>query len=222
MSRRTPARDIRNGQSYFELTWNIFRFCMKGIFGVFTVVYLSCTLLVFLCSADFNSLPPHQFFASLASVLMCGLVMIGYAMMFVAVPVSAFCASLAFVATGLIKVSEMFLVNPKEGPFGWAHQGPDAPLPDPRISTSEVHVDLKVALCPVCSSALEGQYVKCVSCEIPHHLECWDYVGLCSTFGCGCERHGLVAHCAAVPAPGDPVDESPAAPKEAPPHVRAS
>jgi len=39
--------------------------------------------------------------------------------------------------------------------------------------------------CPVCGAALEGELVRCSACATPHHADCWSYVGVCSTFGCG-------------------------------------
>jgi hypothetical protein len=39
--------------------------------------------------------------------------------------------------------------------------------------------------CPVCGCAMDAASVRCAGCRAPHHRECWDYVGACSTFGCG-------------------------------------
>lgn len=42
--------------------------------------------------------------------------------------------------------------------------------------------------CPVCASALAEGVVRCMGCATPHHRECWDYAGECSTFACGGRR----------------------------------
>lgn len=40
--------------------------------------------------------------------------------------------------------------------------------------------------CQVCGEERPGEpLVGCTSCGTLHHLECWLYVGRCSTFGCG-------------------------------------
>ena len=40
-------------------------------------------------------------------------------------------------------------------------------------------------LCPVCGSLMETGIVRCSSCRTPHHRECWNYIGACSTYACG-------------------------------------
>jgi hypothetical protein len=47
-------------------------------------------------------------------------------------------------------------------------------------------------VCQVCGSRIpaEGR-VYCRKCRTPHHQDCWEYNGKCSTFGCGEERFGL-------------------------------
>lgn len=50
----------------------------------------------------------------------------------------------------------------------------------PRIS--ETH-------CQVCGEGLQGTIVFCSSCQTPHHLDCWQYVGSCSVYGCGQKRY---------------------------------
>jgi hypothetical protein len=45
-------------------------------------------------------------------------------------------------------------------------------------------------VCKVCLEAIDGgAIVVCSSCRTPHHRECWEYVGACSIYGCGC-KHG--------------------------------
>jgi hypothetical protein len=40
------------------------------------------------------------------------------------------------------------------------------------------------AQCRVCGDAMEDDIVYCRRCKTPHHLECWEYNGACSTYGC--------------------------------------
>ena len=42
--------------------------------------------------------------------------------------------------------------------------------------------------CQTCGSALEGKLVRCARCSTPHHADCWEYTGACSTYGCGEKR----------------------------------
>ena len=45
------------------------------------------------------------------------------------------------------------------------------------------------SVCQVCGEPVAAAVaVRCRSCHTPHHAECWDYFGSCSTYGCG-ERH---------------------------------
>ena len=41
------------------------------------------------------------------------------------------------------------------------------------------------ALCCVCCEQLTHEVVFCVRCKTPHHRDCWEYSGGCSTYGCG-------------------------------------
>jgi hypothetical protein len=48
--------------------------------------------------------------------------------------------------------------------------------------------------CGVCGDALASDIVICSRCNTPHHRECWQYSGGCSTYGCGsrdCTLPGL-------------------------------
>ena len=43
-------------------------------------------------------------------------------------------------------------------------------------------------ICKVCGSLIDGgPVVVCSSCRTPHHRDCWEYVGACSIYGCGCK-----------------------------------
>ncbi|HVE38895.1 MAG TPA: RING finger protein [Planctomycetota bacterium] len=39
--------------------------------------------------------------------------------------------------------------------------------------------------CQICGAELEGALVRCSRCSTPHHADCWEYTGACSTYGCG-------------------------------------
>lgn len=39
--------------------------------------------------------------------------------------------------------------------------------------------------CLVCGTPMSSGVVLCSSCRTPHHEECWNWSGACSTFGCG-------------------------------------
>jgi hypothetical protein len=41
--------------------------------------------------------------------------------------------------------------------------------------------------CGVCGEAVTANLVRCRRCEAPHHRDCWDFVGGCSIYGCGCK-----------------------------------
>jgi hypothetical protein len=41
------------------------------------------------------------------------------------------------------------------------------------------------ARCPVCGSSLGSALLHCGKCRTPHHRECWEYAGGCSTYACG-------------------------------------
>ena len=43
------------------------------------------------------------------------------------------------------------------------------------------------SVCQVCGEAIRGDHVACMKCDTPHHLDCWQYTGQCSTYGCGSE-----------------------------------
>lgn len=39
-------------------------------------------------------------------------------------------------------------------------------------------------VCQVCGEAIVATPVFCRSCKTPHHQDCWEYNGVCSTYGC--------------------------------------
>jgi len=42
--------------------------------------------------------------------------------------------------------------------------------------------------CPVCGTFMERDQVRCELCRTPHHSECWQYMGRCSTYACAGKR----------------------------------
>jgi hypothetical protein len=42
--------------------------------------------------------------------------------------------------------------------------------------------------CPVCGTAMNTETVRCELCRTPHHAECWQYMGRCSTYACQGKR----------------------------------
>lgn len=64
-------------------------------------------------------------------------------------------------------------------------------LPQEMASDDEIavlaHESADAGLCMVCGDELdEGEVsVRCDVCETPHHEECWEYVGKCTTYACG-------------------------------------
>lgn len=55
----------------------------------------------------------------------------------------------------------------------------------PTRSASRLLVETGEGLCPVCGNRMEDHPVACPRCATPHHPECWEYFGGCSTYGCG-------------------------------------
>jgi hypothetical protein len=52
-------------------------------------------------------------------------------------------------------------------------------------------VEVKVGTdgaCPVCGTRTAEQSVRCESCRTPHHRECWQYMGRCTTYACNGKR----------------------------------
>ncbi|MBM4088999.1 MAG: hypothetical protein FJ276_06130 [Planctomycetes bacterium] len=56
-------------------------------------------------------------------------------------------------------------------------------------------------ICRICGEPIVGDMVFCRRCRTPHHLDCWEYNGSCSTYGCRETRY-------AVPTIAQPLDPS--------------
>ena len=41
------------------------------------------------------------------------------------------------------------------------------------------------AQCKICGEDIHANVVYCLKCRTPHHHDCWQYYGACSTYGCG-------------------------------------
>jgi len=54
---------------------------------------------------------------------------------------------------------------------------------------SEGSLSLNSAVCQVCGDGVAVDAVFCRSCKTPHHQDCWEYYGRCSTYGCGQEKY---------------------------------
>jgi len=52
----------------------------------------------------------------------------------------------------------------------------------------EVQETTREGVCQVCGQAMTERIVHCRKCKTPHHRECWEYLRVCSTFGCGERR----------------------------------
>jgi len=45
-------------------------------------------------------------------------------------------------------------------------------------------VIIEDACCRICGESMVRDIVLCRRCKTPHHRDCWDYAGNCSTYGC--------------------------------------
>jgi hypothetical protein len=50
---------------------------------------------------------------------------------------------------------------------------------------------LDEAICRICGERVTGNAAVCCRCRTPHHCECWQYYGMCSTYGCGETRYRM-------------------------------
>ena len=52
-------------------------------------------------------------------------------------------------------------------------------------------VETEEALCMVCGEQIDSNRVDCRSCKTAHHKDCWEYLGMCSTYACGHKQYSL-------------------------------
>ena len=78
--------------------------------------------------------------------------------------------------------------------------------------------DVKEAVCQICGETIQTDAVLCRRCKTPHHRDCWEYYGACSTYGCG-ERGFILPKREQGKRPGKSIDgsTSSARSREAPP-----
>jgi len=43
--------------------------------------------------------------------------------------------------------------------------------------------------CTICGELIYFSRVLCSNCDTPHHLDCWEYNGSCSVYGCGSRKY---------------------------------
>lgn len=58
------------------------------------------------------------------------------------------------------------------------------------VESDEAHL-IDQAVCSICGDAFQTDVVTCSRCKTPHHRDCWDYGGGCSTYGCGGRMYHL-------------------------------
>lgn len=57
-----------------------------------------------------------------------------------------------------------------------------------QLKVIDVLTGAKGAQCPICGETIHARPLRCAKCGVPHHRECWEYVGSCAIFGCGGTR----------------------------------
>ncbi len=60
-------------------------------------------------------------------------------------------------------------------------------------------------ICQICGEEISRDMVFCRRCRTPHHLDCWQYNGCCSTYGCRESRYIVPT----VARPASPQDDEP-------------
>ena len=59
------------------------------------------------------------------------------------------------------------------------------------VGAADEAVPLEDPICQICGEKIVSDMVYCRRCFTPHHLECWQYNGLCSTYGCRETRYSI-------------------------------
>lgn len=50
---------------------------------------------------------------------------------------------------------------------------------------------VEAVICQICGDAITSDAVVCSRCRTPHHRDCWQYYGACSTYGCRETKYAL-------------------------------
>lgn len=59
-------------------------------------------------------------------------------------------------------------------------------FPEPvRMRLLPVAAAVPEVSCQICGQGSGGRWVRCRSCETPHHHDCWQYLEKCATYACG-------------------------------------
>jgi hypothetical protein len=53
-----------------------------------------------------------------------------------------------------------------------------------RVEAAPSEIKATGAECQVCNAPMTSDIVYCARCKTPHHGQCWQYLGQCSTYGC--------------------------------------
>ena len=59
------------------------------------------------------------------------------------------------------------------------------------LQVTAVSFSVEKSVCMICGEAVVERRVQCRRCQTPHHQECWEYLGQCSTYGCGATKWNL-------------------------------
>jgi hypothetical protein len=62
-------------------------------------------------------------------------------------------------------------------------------LSQPAATGEPPEPDAAESRCQVCGEPLAADLVWCAACKAPHHRECWEYFGGCSTYACGHKQY---------------------------------
>lgn len=68
---------------------------------------------------------------------------------------------------------------------------------------------LENPVCQICGEEIVNDMIYCRRCYTPHHLECWQYNGLCSTYGCRETRYSIPSVAQPLQRPEPPPDDDP-------------
>ena len=78
-----------------------------------------------------------------------------------------------------VRIETFMALVAKMSSIAGGHDTPDG------LHLTRIQSEKAICLvCGDCCSEDKDQLVVCTICESPHHRECWDYFGSCSTFAC--------------------------------------